>query len=156
VGENLRRARDLRPARPDLRRERTIQHPLRSSAAVKHARQASQTIGWRCVRYGKCTTKLDRPLIGIGRRDVRMAVKPTDQRRRILRPPAVQIAAQQHRGQSPEPVERPQHVLLPRGGRISHRELPDNDDQLGVCRGDPPSIGMLATLEPSDRLNHGR
>jgi 5-methylthioadenosine/S-adenosylhomocysteine deaminase len=46
----------------------------------------------------------------------RLAVKPADQRRRRLRPPAMPVAAQQHRGQSPKPVKRMQHLLLTRAG----------------------------------------
>jgi hypothetical protein len=129
---------------------------MRAAGAVEYARQTGQPIDWHRVHCGECMTELNGPLLRIRRRDVRLAVKPADQRGRILRPPAVQVTAQYYRSQPTQPtqpakpakpVKRPQHPLLMRATWVTRGKLSDDDGELRVCSVDSPCVGMLATLQ---------
>jgi hypothetical protein len=74
----------------------------------------------------------------------------------VLRPLAVQVAAEQHRGQTRESIKSSQHTLLTAGSRVSDRELADDHAGRGIVGVDPPGIRMLTALEACNVRDHGR
>jgi hypothetical protein len=73
----------------------------------------------------------------------------------VLRPSAVQVPAQQHRGQAAESVECPEHRLLTQGGRVVHRKLADDNADRGILRINSPGVRVLAAFEARGTQDHG-
>jgi hypothetical protein len=69
---------------------------------------------------------------------------------------AVKVAAEQHRGQTPEPVKSSQHTLLTAGGKVGRRELADDHAERRIVGVDPPGVRMLTALEACYVHDHGR
>ena len=155
VGQHLGRGDELRPARQNLRRQRTGQLGL-SAWVIRHPRQPDQPPAWCRVDQRQASSELRGPPLGIARRDIRLPVKPADQGCWKVRPAAVQIACEQQRRQPPEPVKRAQHTLLTARRRVAHGELADDDAQRGTACVDPPGIRVLSALEAHDVRDHRR
>jgi len=65
----------------------------------------------------------------------------------MLRPTAMWIAAERHRRQTAESVERAQYALFTQGGRVVHRKLADDDADRRILRIDPPGVRVLGAFE---------
>jgi hypothetical protein len=74
----------------------------------------------------------------------------------VPRPSAVQVAAEQHRGQTREPIKGSQHTLLTAGAGVRHRELANDHAEGWIFGIDPPGVGMLTAVQPCDRHDLGR
>jgi hypothetical protein len=73
----------------------------------------------------------------------------------LSRPPAIQIGAEQQRGQAVESAKGPQHTLLIQGSGVANRELADDDADRRILGVDPPRVRVLPALETRDTGDHG-
>ena len=68
----------------------------------------------------------------------------------------MQVAAEQHRGQTAESVEGPQYTLLTQGGGVVHRKLPDDNACRRTLGINSPGVRVLAAFEARGTQDHGR